>query len=91
MNACARRINFKDLPRALQLFVSNTDQLQRYGQLSDTELEKYVRPEFNKELPSLRERVKFENETSPEQKQLLAEAVNNNLSAAKVTKALPSR
>ena len=82
---------FDKLPRVLQLFVGNARQLCRYGSMELTDLEKYIRPELNKELPSLRERVKFENETSPEQKRLLAEAVNNKLSAAKATNALPSR
>ena len=81
---------FDDLPRILQLFVGNARQLRRYGEMQESDLERYVRSSFDKELPLLRERVKFENETSPEQKQLLAEAANNKLSAAKVTKALPS-
>ena len=84
MYACANsseysEVAFQNMPQILKMFVGNNQQLRRYAKMSEIDLEKYVRSEFSKELPSLQERVKFESETTPEQKRLLAEAVSNRL------------
>lgn len=82
---------FHNMPQILKMFVGNNRQLRRYAKMSEIDLERYVRSEFNKELPTLRERVKFESETSSEQKQLLAEAVSNRLSPSNAVNALNCR
>ena len=96
MYACANSSEysedaFHNMPQILKLFVGSNRQLRRYAKMPETDLEKYVRPEFNKELPTLRERVKFESETTPEQKELLAATANNKLSSRNAANALNCR
>lgn len=84
MYACANSSEysedaFHNMPQILKMFVGSNRQLRRYAKMSEIDLERYVRSEFSKEIPTLRERENFERTITPEIKAIMAETANNKL------------